>query len=115
MSGATLRATVAPTDGSDLNWITPALQAEFLAYDCADEANDPANEPADQPLIACDPTGTAKYLLGPVLLEGNLVNQAQAGVPQSSAARLSRCSPSRTTSSIPRRTCRPRIGNRSSN
>lgn len=72
--------TVAPTDGSDLNWITPALQAEFLAYDCADEANDPANEPADQPLIACDPTGTAKYLLGPVELDGSAITDATNGM-----------------------------------
>ena len=34
--------TAAPTNGSDLAWITPALQAEFLAYDCAEPDNDPA-------------------------------------------------------------------------
>ena len=26
----------APTDGSDIAWVTPKLQAEFLAFDCAD-------------------------------------------------------------------------------
>jgi len=72
--------TAAPTDGSDMSWITPALQAEFLAYDCADEANDPANEPADQPLIACDETGTAKYLLGPVELDGSSISDASFGM-----------------------------------
>ena len=51
--------TASPTNGSDLNWVTPALQAEFLAYDCSNPANDPANAPKDQPVIACDPAGTA--------------------------------------------------------
>lgn len=72
--------TAAPTDGSDLNWVTPKLQAEFLAYDCADESNDPANQPKDQPLIACDPSGTAKYLLGPVELDGSSITDASAGM-----------------------------------
>ncbi|HYP73360.1 MAG TPA: protein translocase subunit SecD, partial [Microbacterium sp.] len=78
----TLQATptAEPTDGSDMSWITPALQAEFLAYDCADEANDPANEPAEQPLIACDSTGTAKYLLGPVELDGSSIDDASFGM-----------------------------------
>ncbi|PZU46166.1 MAG: protein translocase subunit SecD [Microbacterium sp.] len=72
--------TAEPTNGSDLNWITPKLQAEFLAYDCANEANDPANQPKDQPLIACDPSGTAKYILGPVELDGSSITDASAGV-----------------------------------
>lgn len=72
--------TAVPTDGSDMNWITPALQARFLAYDCADEANDPANAPKDQPLIACNPDGTEKYLLGPVELDGSSITDATAGM-----------------------------------
>ncbi|KXC06112.1 protein translocase subunit SecD [Microbacterium hominis] len=72
--------TASPTDGSDLNWITPALQAKFLAYDCAAADNDPANSPAGEPLIACDPTGTAKYLLGPVELDGSAITDATSGM-----------------------------------
>lgn len=72
--------TAEPTDGSDLNWITEALQAEFLAYDCADPSNDPANEPKDQPVIACDATGTSKYLLGPVELDGSAITDASNGM-----------------------------------
>ncbi len=71
--------TAAPTDGSDINWITPALQAEFLAYDCADPANDPANAPADQPLITCE-GNAAKYLLGPVELDGSSISDATFGL-----------------------------------
>ncbi len=72
--------TASPTNGSDLNWVTPALQAEFLAYDCSNPANDPANAPKDQPVIACDPAGTAKYILGPVELDGSSITDATAGM-----------------------------------
>jgi len=72
--------TVAPTDGSDMNWVTEALQAKFLSYDCTSDDNDPANEPADQPLIACDPDETVKYLLGPVELDGSAISDATFGM-----------------------------------
>ncbi|WP_203579451.1 protein translocase subunit SecD [Microbacterium hibisci] len=74
--------TTAPTDGSDTAWITPALQAEFLAYDCADPSNDPANAPADEPLITCDAEGTVKYILGPVELDGSSIDDATFGIQQ---------------------------------
>ena len=71
-----------PTDGSDTAWITPYLQAEFLAYDCADPNNDPANAPADQPLITCEADGSAKYILGPVELDGSSIDDATFGIQQ---------------------------------
>ncbi|MFT4220373.1 MAG: protein translocase subunit SecD [Microbacterium sp.] len=71
--------TVSPTDGSDLNWITPKLQAEFQAYDCADTANDPANAPKDEPLITCEADGSVKYILGPVELDGSAIENATFG------------------------------------
>jgi preprotein translocase subunit SecD len=74
--------TAEPTDGSDTSWITPRLQAEFQAYDCADTNNDPANAPADQPLITCDPEGTVKYILGPVELDGSSISDATFGLQQ---------------------------------
>jgi len=69
-----------PTNGSDLNWITEALYAEFQAYNCADPANEPASEPADQPLITCEADGTAKYILGPVELDGSAISDATNGL-----------------------------------
>ncbi|GAB2837276.1 protein translocase subunit SecD [Microbacterium insulae] len=80
----TLQATptVAPTNGSDPNWITPALRAEFDAYDCSDPANDPANAPADQPLITCEADGSVKYILGPVELDGSSIDDATFGLQQ---------------------------------
>jgi preprotein translocase subunit SecD len=74
--------TAEPTDGSDVAWITPALQAEYLAYDCASPDNDPANAPKDQPLITCDVSGTAKYILGPVELDGTSIDDATFGLQQ---------------------------------
>lgn len=74
--------TAEPTDGSDLSWITPKLQAEFQAYDCADPSNDPANAPADEPLITCDADGTVKYILGPVELDGSSIDDASFGLQQ---------------------------------
>lgn len=74
--------TTSPTNGSDLAWLTPALQAEFQSYDCSDPANDPANAPADEPLITCDVDGTVKYILGPVELDGSSIDDATFGIQQ---------------------------------
>lgn len=78
--------TPEPTDSSDQAWVTEKLQAEFLAYDCSNPANDPANAPEDEPLITCDDTGTIKYILGPMELSGDSINDATSGRdPQSGA------------------------------
>ncbi|MEW1833647.1 protein translocase subunit SecD [Microbacterium sp. NPDC079995] len=80
--GPSLNATPtpSPTDGSDLSWATEEVQAEFLAYDCANPANDPAQQPAGEPLITCDADGSAKYLLGPVELDGSAISDATNGL-----------------------------------
>jgi len=68
---------------SQLAWVpSTADTADFSAYSCGDAFPDVA----DQPLLSClrsdlATTGQAKYLLGPTLLEGNLVTAATAGVP----------------------------------
>jgi preprotein translocase subunit SecD len=72
--------TASPTNGSDLSWITPKLQAQFLAYDCTAKNDDPADAPKDQPLITCDTTNSAKYILGPVELDGANISDASYGV-----------------------------------
>ncbi|HET7724558.1 MAG TPA: protein translocase subunit SecD [Propionibacteriaceae bacterium] len=69
---------------SQLAWVPSQADTEdFSAFTCGDAFPDVA----DQPLMAClrsdlAKTGQVKYLLGPTLIEGNLVTQAQAGVPQ---------------------------------
>ncbi|MGN6760862.1 MAG: protein translocase subunit SecD [Leifsonia sp.] len=74
-----------PTNGSDLAWITPKLQAEFNAYDCKANAKKATSAaPTDQPLITCDDQNTVKYLLGPVEVKGQDISDANAGLVQSS-------------------------------
>jgi preprotein translocase subunit SecD len=74
-----------PTNGSDLAWITPQLQAEFNAFDCKANAKKATSAaPTDQPLITCDDQNTVKYLLGPVEVKGQDISDANAGLVQSS-------------------------------
>lgn len=72
-------AAVQPTTEEALAW-APTSQdlADYAAFTCGDEFPDVT----DQPLITCDREGTAKYLLGPVLLSGDMLSNAQAGIPQ---------------------------------
>ncbi|MET0955419.1 MAG: protein translocase subunit SecD [Cryobacterium sp.] len=70
--------SVAPTDASDLNNITPALQAEFDSFQCSDI--DTSNvAPADEPLITCETDGSVKYILGPVEVSGENISDATNG------------------------------------
>ncbi|MFG6277895.1 protein translocase subunit SecD [Microbacterium sp. 5K110] len=74
--------TASPTNASDPAYITPALQAQFLAFDCANPAVDPAQAPADQPLITCGLNDGQKYILGPVELDGTDISDATNGQEQ---------------------------------
>jgi preprotein translocase subunit SecD len=77
--------STAPTNGSDLAWATPLLQAEFNAFDCSSaDAQELSSAPTDQPLITCDDQNAAKYLLGPVEVKGQNIKDATAGLVQSS-------------------------------
>lgn len=68
---------------SQLSWVPSTADTEdYGAFACGDAFPDVA----DQPLIAClredlATTGQQKFLLGPTLIEGNLVTKAQSGVP----------------------------------
>ncbi|MFP5334244.1 MAG: protein translocase subunit SecD [Actinomycetes bacterium] len=71
-----------PTSPSDLAWITPEIQQQFLELDCSDPANlagGTADDPA-QPLVTCSQDGAAKYILGPVEVEGTNIDSADAGL-----------------------------------
>ncbi|QAY74988.1 protein translocase subunit SecD [Agromyces protaetiae] len=77
--------TVQPTDGSDPNWVTPALQQQFDTFDCSTLADADANvAPAAEPLVTCDATGSIKYLLGPVEVSGENIVDATNGMVQTS-------------------------------
>ncbi|MGA0566004.1 protein translocase subunit SecD [Rathayibacter sp. KR2-224] len=73
--------TAKPSNGSDSAWLTPALQAQYNAFDCSSLKNSTTNvAAADKPLITCDDGLTAKYLLGPVEVQGSDISNATAGI-----------------------------------
>lgn len=55
---------------------------DLQEYQC----DDVEPEVADQPMVACDRTGTEKYLLGPAMITGDALKSATAGVPQNQLA-----------------------------
>ncbi len=70
--------TAVPTNGSDLSYVTPALQAQYDALDCS--KIDTSNvAPAKEPLVTCESDGSVKYILGPVEVSGQNVSNATNG------------------------------------
>jgi preprotein translocase subunit SecD len=73
-SGAT------PTDATDLAWITPELQKQFDELVCTDpEALEGIVDDPTKPLVTCDDSGTAKFVLGPVVVSGDKISDATSG------------------------------------
>ncbi|MEV7961134.1 protein translocase subunit SecD [Oerskovia paurometabola] len=73
---------VVPANPSDLAQITPAIQAEFDALDCTDPKNltGGLGDQPDAPLVTCADDGSAKYILGPVEIEGTEISNASSGM-----------------------------------
>lgn len=68
-----------PTEPGSTEWLTPALQQQFIDFTCDSEsALDVATAPADRPLITCSEDGLLKYILGPVELTGDVITDAVA-------------------------------------
>lgn len=72
--------TIEPTDGSDVAQLTDQLFADFLAFDCADVMNDPEVADPEEPMIACDESGTEKFVLGPVEISGEHISDATSSM-----------------------------------
>lgn len=66
-----------------LKW-TPSTRdtSDFASFQCGDSFPNVSTEP----LITCDKAKAYKYLLGPVLIAGEQVARAQAGIPDSSVS-----------------------------
>ncbi|WP_102158391.1 protein translocase subunit SecD [Zhihengliuella halotolerans] len=75
-----------PENASDTNWITAELYREFEAYDCEAALADRSVEStdADEPAIACDPSTGAKYIVGPVEVDGERISDATHGPARNS-------------------------------
>jgi len=74
--------TTKPTSASDPAWETPSLLAAVDSLDCTKPENRKgggADNP-DLPLVACDPEGTVKYVLGPAEIEGKDLTNATSGL-----------------------------------
>ena len=87
-SSSTKAPSTKPTDASDPNWVTPALQTQFDQLNCADpkavqalrsQAPDP-----NKPFITCSDDGAEKYILGPAELVGTDVTGASASLETNS-------------------------------
>ena len=81
VSGDTLTATLP-------NGVTPELSAKFAALDCTNQANlkGGSTESPDVAVVSCDRGGTAKYILAPAQVLGNMVSKATAAIDQQGAA-----------------------------
>ena len=71
---------------SDLAQITPEIQAQFTTLDCSDPANltGGLGDDPEIPLVTCEDDGSAKYILGPVEVEGLDIDTATSGLQQNS-------------------------------
>ncbi|MEO3935156.1 protein translocase subunit SecD [Dermatophilaceae bacterium Soc4.6] len=72
--------TAKPTSASDIAWITPDLAKAFSALDCSkpETASATVDDPA-KPLVACSANRQAKYVLGPVEVDGTDISDATSG------------------------------------
>jgi len=69
-----------PSDASDLNYVSAAVQKEYENLDCSKTFRKPGQvDPAAKPLVTCNRAGTEKYILGPVELSGADLATADAG------------------------------------
>lgn len=64
---------------TSLSWITPEIQAAYVALNCADPKTDAIVDDPAKPLVTCDQHGQAKYILGPVVVSGSEIKDAAAG------------------------------------
>jgi preprotein translocase subunit SecD len=76
----TATPTATPTDASDPAWITPEILDEFTKLDCSkpEAVNGVVDDPA-KPLVTCSQDKAAKYILGPVEVDGTDIADASAG------------------------------------
>lgn len=80
---------VTPQNASDLSWITPSVDLAFSQLSCEqlDALGANVADPA-KPLVVCSTDGFTKYILGPVEVGGETIQDALAGLipgPQGTA------------------------------
>lgn len=74
-----------PKDASDPAWISEEVQAAYDALDCSSEFRSAGQvDDPSLPLVTCDADLTAKFILGPVEVEGANISDATSGTRQTS-------------------------------
>lgn len=68
-----------PTGPMDPNNITAADWKKFQELDCSEPPKERPAEDTDKAIVACKQDGSLKYLLGPVVVAGTEIADAQAG------------------------------------
>jgi preprotein translocase subunit SecD len=78
-ASATSTPGAKPTDASDPNWVTPALQAQYDAETCTNlnKFQGIVTDPA-KPVVTCGDSPMQKFILGPVELNGTDIKSASA-------------------------------------
>lgn len=82
-SPAATPAKAAPDNGSDVDYyLTPEVRQTFDALDCTDPASltGGANPDPAKAFVTCDVSGQAKYVLGPVEVQGTEISNATSGL-----------------------------------
>ncbi|MGZ4687416.1 MAG: protein translocase subunit SecD [Oryzihumus sp.] len=82
-TGSTGTTGAKPKDASDLAWITPDIEKQFTALNCANPATQATlatqmDDPA-KPLVTCSQDRQAKYILGPAEVVGTDIADASSG------------------------------------
>jgi preprotein translocase subunit SecD len=75
------------SDGlSSLDQVTPAIQKQYDDLDCTDQKSlaGGGGDDATKPLVTCEDDGSAKYILGPVEIEGTEISSATSGLETTS-------------------------------
>ena len=71
-----------PYPAWSMDWLTAEIQNELMTVDCTDPAaqQERVSQAApDEPVVACDPDGTQKFVLGPQVVAGSAVRDASVG------------------------------------
>ena len=71
-----------PENNSDPAWVTEKVYRDFLLLDCTDPANrtGEVTDDVEAAMVTCGVDGDAKYILGPVDIDGTHLKSATAGM-----------------------------------
>lgn len=76
----TATSTAPPANASDVNWVTPDVLAAYHALDCAKPGIvDTLPDDSAKPMVTCSGDLSVKYILGPVEIEGQNIQDATSG------------------------------------